>query len=279
VLKGSYPASPTKFLQQMLEALKSQDARMSTRGVPFVETTVYRLAASVYHRARTYQNPGVLAGYVGTGKTTAAREYARRTANVFVIECMRNMSSSAFLDDLCSQLSLTYEARGASKERKFIAIVRALKGSESLLIVDEADTVNPETLHYVRRVRDMSGVGVVLQGTENLLALIKPEHGRFDQIRSRIGFWPETIRGLTRQDADEIALAAFEDQEVSDATLDAMWQVCAGSARLLTEALIPAIRDYGLRRGRSLDAALVIQVATEALRIAPRAKPRAGGAA
>lgn len=276
VIKGSYPSSPSKFLAQMLEAISSQAERMTTRGVPFVETSVYRLAVSVYHRARTYQNLGVFAGFVGTGKTRSAREYARRTPNVFFVEAMRNMSASAFLDELCEQLSLTYEARGASKEKKFKAIVRALKGTECLIIIDEADTVSPEALHYVRRIRDQSEVGVVLQGTENLLALIKPDHGRFDQIRSRIGFWPDTVKGVTRQDADEIALSAFDDQELDAATLDAMWDVHGGSARLLVEALIPAVRDYGLRKGRTLNAALVRQVSLEALRIAP--KGRKGGA-
>jgi DNA transposition AAA+ family ATPase len=272
VLKGSYTSPPTKFLKAMLEAIASQDERMTTRGVPFVETTVWRLAVSVYHRARTYQNIGVFSGYVGTGKTTAALEYARRTPNVYVVECTRNMSATAVLDELCEKLSLTYEARGASKEKKFLSIVRALRGTESLLIIDEADTISPEAMHYVRRIRDMARIGIVLQGTQNLLALLKPEHGRFDQIRSRIGFWPNTVAGISRQDADEVALAAFDDVQVDRQTLDAMWDVCGGSVRLLCESLIPAIRDYGLRKGRPMNAALVRQIAIEALRISPSSR-------
>ena len=272
VVKGKYPSSPSKFLAQMLEAINTQNERLGNRGVPFVETTVYRLAASVFHRARMYQNLGVMTGYVGTGKTTAAREYVQRTPNVYLVECMRNMSASAFLDALVEKLSLIHEARGGSKERKFLLIVRALKGSESLVIVDEAETVHPETLHYIRRIRDMAQVGIVLMGTEHLLSLIKPEHGRFDQIRSRVGFWPNTATGITRQDADEVALAAFEEEQPDAKVLDAMWDVCGGSIRLLVESLIPAIRDYGLRKQRKLDAALVRQVASEALRMTSSSK-------
>lgn len=270
VVRGNYAASPSKFLAQMLEAIASNDERTATRDVPFVETSVYKLAASVYHRARTYRNLGVLTCSVGTGKTTAASEYERRTPNVHLIECMRNMSASAFLDELCAKLSLAAETRGQSKEKKFFACVRSLRGTESLLIVDEAETVLPETLHYIRRIRDMARIGIVLQGTEDLLAQIKPEHGRFGQIRSRIGFWPEAVGSISRQDADELALAAFEEIEVDQPSLDAMWDVGGGSARLLCEALIPAIRDYGLRKGRPLSAGLVRQVAIEALKIQPR---------
>lgn len=270
VVRGNYAASPAKFLAQMLEAIASNDERTATRDVPFVETSIYKLAASVYHRARTYRNLGVLTCSVGTGKTTAASEYERRTPNVHLVECMRNMSASAFLDELCAKLSLTAETRGQSKEKKFFACVRSLRGTESLLIVDEAETVMPETLHYIRRIRDMARIGIVLQGTEELLAQIKPEHGRFGQIRSRIGFWPEAVGGISRQDADELALAAFEDVEIDQPALDAMWDVGGGSARLLCEALIPAIRDYGLRKGRALTAGLIRQVAIEALKIQPR---------
>lgn len=271
VLRGKYTSPPSKFLAQALEATRLQSERLSNRGVPFIETSVWRLAVSIYHRARVYRNIGVFSGYAGTGKTTAALEYERRTPNVYVIECIEKMSASAFLDRLCERLQLTYEARGASREKKFFHIQRTLDGTDSLLIVDEAENLGPETLEYCRRFRDLARIGVVLQGKQNLLALLKPEHGRFDQIRSRIGFWPATVGGIKREDADQVALAAFDDLEggVDRATLDAMWDVCGGSIRLLTESLIPCIRDFGLRKNRTLNAGLVRQIATEAMRMSP----------
>lgn len=270
VLKGSYAASPSKWLVQMLEAMVVNDERTATRTVPFIETSIYKLAISVYHRARTYRNLGVLTASVGTGKTTAAEEYERRTPNVHLVEAIRGMSGSAFLDELCTKLGLTAEVCGISKERKFLAAAQCLRGTESLVIVDEAETVAPETLHLIRRLRDRAKVGIVLQGTEVLLALIKVDGGRFDQIRSRIGFWPKAVESINREDADELALAAFEEIEVDKSVLDAMWDVGGGSARLLCESLIPGIRDYGLRVGRPLTAGLVRQVAIEIMRIQPR---------
>jgi len=269
VLRGKYPSPPSKFLAQAMEVIRIQSERLVNRGVPFIETSVWRLAVSVYHRARVYRNIGVFSGYAGTGKTTAALEYERRTPNVHVIECIDKMSASAFLDCLCERLQLTHEVRGLSKEKKFFLIRRALEGTDSLLIVDEAENLGPETLEYCRRLRDLARIGVVLQGKQNLLALLKPEHGKFDQIRSRIGFWPATVSGIKREDADQLALAAFDDLEdgLDRTVLDAMWEVCGGSIRLLTESLIPCIRDFGLRKGRVLNAALVRQIATEAMRM------------
>ena len=114
---------------------------------------------------------------------------------------------------------------------------------------------------------------VVLVGTEKLTALIKPLHGQFDQIRSRVAMWPQTIEAITRDDADDMARAALADtgHEISDDVLDTLWAYCAGSARVLNESLIPAIKDYAA--GKQLTAGLVEQIASKVLFMV---KPRGG---
>jgi type II secretory pathway predicted ATPase ExeA len=84
-----------------------------------------------------------------------------------------------------------------------------------LLIVDEAETLTPHQLHTLRRLRDLANVGIVLAGTEWLTGLIKPERGQFDQIRSRCGFWPETVRGITAEDAAALVGRLAEAGELS----------------------------------------------------------------
>jgi DNA transposition AAA+ family ATPase len=141
-----------------------------------------------------------------------------------------------------------------------------------LILVDEAENLSAQSLHYLRRIRDKASVGVVLAGTEKLQALIKPEHGQFDQIRSRVAMWPATIEAITRDDADDITRDALRDvPEVPDEVLEALWAYCKGSARVLTESLIPALRDYGIGR-HALSAALVDKIARDVLLMSPRRK-------
>jgi hypothetical protein len=277
VLRGTYTSPVGKFLSSMLDAMRVHDERAGQRGVPFVEGSVWNLAGSIYHRARTYRNFGVFAGFVGTGKTRSAKEYARRTPNVYFIECYKGMGGIDLLDELLEKLNLEVESSGAGKGKKLKMIERSLKGTDSLIIVDEAETIQPDALHFIRRIRDIANIGVVLQGTEMLLPMVKAERGRFGQIRSRVGFWPATVHAIERTDCDEIALAAFDDLETPpDAeTLDAIWSVCGGSARMLVENLIPALRDYGLRRARPLNVTLVRQVATQVLQMSIPAKGKA----
>ena len=54
--------------------------------------------------------------------------------------------------------------------------------------------------------------------------------------------------------------------EVSDDVLESLWAYCDGSARVLMESLVPALRDYA--GGRALSAKLVDSVATTVLFLA-----------
>ncbi|MFI5447563.1 hypothetical protein [Polaromonas sp. UC242_47] len=58
--------------------------------------------------------------------------------------------------------------------------------------------------------------------------------------------WPETIKAISRDDADDMARAALGMEDLSDEVLATLWQYSQGSARVLNENLLPAIKDYGM---------------------------------
>jgi DNA transposition AAA+ family ATPase len=118
-------------------------------------------------------------------------------------------------------------------------------------------------VHTIRRIRDTANVGVVLAGTEHLSGLIRPEHGQFDQIRSRAGFWPETIKAITEADAAALTQSAFGAEEVPEDVIARLYAYCKGSARMLVEGLIAALKEF--RKGNALDVKLVDRVAKQAL--------------
>lgn len=275
ILRATYTSAPGTHIQKLLQVIKVQDDRKSKSSVPFLEdTSTYKLVLAAAHRARVYKNFAVIIGYVGTGKTASLKQVADSQANTYLVEANPDMGPAALLQALVTLTKAEVVAK--NKYSKGTAadmldgLLKALEGTNSLIIVDEAETMAPRSLHYLRRLRDKAGIGVLLAGTLELARIIKPDHGQFDQIRSRVGYWPETITSITRDDADKIAAVAFPDHDIDTAVLDALWAFCQGSARVLVEDLIPAIRDYGLAKGRKLDDKLVKQVATQALRLKPR---------
>lgn len=271
ILSARYVSSPTKQLAAMLAVLQVEEARQSDGTPGYVQGSVHKLMTVVYDRTRQHQNFGVITGYVGVGKTRFAKEYRATQPQTLLIEASPNMTAGVLLTDL---LELLNTAAPAGLDRKFREVVRVLKGTNYLIVVDEAERLSGAALEYLRRIRDMAGVGVVLQGTEKLAGLIKPQHGQFDQIRSRVGMWPKTIDSISQNDADDMARDALmgRGEELSDEVLNALWAYCNGSARVLTENLIPAVRDYGA--DKALTAQLIEQIASKVLFME---KPRAEG--
>ena len=269
ILGGKYPSPPSGKLRLYLDVIERHEERrtQSVGEVPFTSTSVYQLVHAVCHRARLYRNFGVVSGYVGTGKTTALRHYAEETPGAVYLDGDPDMMPRTLLEDLAEAIGAVVPARGRrvqpTKADLFRACIKALSGTDKVIILDEAEKCSGSVLEHLRRIRDKAGVGIVLAGTERLQALLKREHGQFDQIRSRVGFWPPVIRGITKGDCQSLVGAACG--EVNRDVIDACWALTGGSMRLLAEGLIPAIRDYGTSKGHPLDDRLVYSVGKQAL--------------
>jgi len=260
ILKGVYPTPPGKLLASIESAMRNFDEGGTDASTP-VETSVYKLAFSACHMARRYRNFAVLTSFVGTGKTYALKRYTRANPNTWLIEATPTMTPQSLVR-LLARTALGADPKG-SMDDKFRAVVDALRNTDSLLIVDEAETLTPHQLHTLRRLRDLANVGIVLAGTEWLTGLIKPERGQFDQIRSRCGFWPETVRCISLEDAAALVQANLGTEDVPDDVVARLYAYSRGSARMLVEGLLAALREY--RRGRALDCNLVDAVAKQAL--------------
>jgi len=277
VVKGKYISPPSLYITKILDAISRQDER-SNEGIqdcPFVETTIHEAVNAACKRAHLYRNFSVVATFVGTGKTRSLRQYQANNSGVIIIEATPNMNPTVLINELVQKTgAIVHKSNRHSqgtKADKVAAVINALKGTDSLIVLDEAETVCTSTLEYVRRISDQAGVGVVLAGTEKLKPLIKDPQGRFGQISSRVGFWPPIIQGITANDCEIMCRAAFGKQiEISDESMDALWQMCDGSARVLVSALIPAIKDFGFKQGHELSPDLIFTVGNKILGFTPR---------
>lgn len=272
VLGGKYPSPPDAQLRKLLDAIADQDRKQGSSGsTVYVKTGIYRIIEAVCNRASAVASFGVIAGYVGVGKTAGVKEYVSKNAHAYLIEAAPSMTVGVLLDAIMDALKIGISPRfgkSRSAANRFASIIEALKGASALLIIDEAETMSHRCLHELRRIRDMASVGIVLVGTEKLSALIMPEHGEFDQIRSRVCLWPATIKAIQREDADALSQSALSAQgEIGQDVLDVLWGYSKGSARMLTENLIPAIKDYGLAKGNELNVDLVNAIAKQVLNL------------
>lgn len=264
ILKGSYPTSPSKILKAIDSAMNHADESIAD-AVPAVETSVYRLAFTACTMARRYRNFGVLSAFVGTGKTFSLKQYAKQHGNTHFFEANPVLTSKVLLRQIARQVA-GYDGAGGIADN-FDAIITGIKNTDTLLIIDEAETLTEKQLEIIRRIRDIANIGIVLAGTEKLTAIIKRERGQFDQIRSRVGFWPETIRAVTPDDASAMVQASFGSEDVAEDVIKRLYDYSQGSARVLVEGLLAGIHQF--RQGRPLDVKLVDAVAKQALCLKP----------
>lgn len=265
ILGGTYATPPGVLLLKISNAMKNAEEQAAD-SVVAVETGVYRVAMSAFQMARRYKNFSVLSAYVGTGKTFAAKQYVRTTPNTYLIEATPTMTVQSLVK-LLARMVVGFD-RG-SIDDKFRGIVDELKDTDSLLIVDEAETLTPHVLNTLRRLRDMAGIGICLVGTEHLSGIVRSKNQNFDQIRSRIGYWRETIERISADDATALIESGFVDEEVPADVAARMYAYSQGSARMLMEAIVPAIKQA--RSGRELSPALVDAVVHKALCLKPLA--------
>ena len=208
--------------------------------------------------ARLTSTISIISAFVGTGKTCAAEDYVKAHPMTAMIEGMPTLRQRGVADALIKQLGGIGQAR--TVEQQFEWIIDKLKDSNGLIIVDEAEKLTDKLLEILRRVHDRSGVGLVLLGTENLTGIIKPHHGHFDQIRSRVGFWPEVIEAVNEADG-RLMIESFFPQ-AGDTVTKELWAYCAGSARTLNR-LMRAVQIY--QQDNALTKELVSSIAKKVL--------------
>jgi DNA transposition AAA+ family ATPase len=131
----------------------------------------------------------VVAAAAGCGKTTAACAYTRRHPNVFkvVAEPCAN-GPRALLEDLARACGIMDRA-GTALHRASRVLADRLRGTQALVIVDEAQHLTTVAIDQLRTLHDKAEIGVALVGNETVLSRIEGagRSSEFAQLFSRVG--------------------------------------------------------------------------------------------
>lgn len=177
-------------VQRWLETRRENSRVRSTipDAPPFVATPTANAILGICSFAQAAPDFAVIVGGAGLGKTTALEEYKRRSSNVFLATmepCLGPVNK--MLGELADVMGLD-ERQPARVSR---VITKQLRGTKSLLIVDEAQHLSTQSLDQIRTFQDKAGCGVVVAGNEAVLAKLqgnsKVPDPRFAQLYSRGG--------------------------------------------------------------------------------------------
>ncbi|MBQ4879658.1 AAA family ATPase [Pseudoalteromonas luteoviolacea] len=256
LLNGKYTANPTQHLHDIYAHVSPIDTnevevtniaeeeriRLRYGEYPFVETSISKTINVSCQQARERRRVSVFAGQAGLGKSMAAKQYAEQHSDdTILIEGSELTTVTEILETLCIALSITPKTSGS---RNVKAICKALRGSDKLIILDEADKCKPNSLDPLRTISDQAYVGVMLIGNLELDELIQT-NPRYNLIRSRVSFFYKPLGEVPVDDLKSIFYGLTKNTVPVEDDSDTFWnwlhKRVEGNARTLGDNLIPHV--------------------------------------
>lgn len=165
------------------------------------ESKDFKMANFVIDEAVSGKEIGIITGAAGSGKSTIARDYAKKHPNAILIEATLHTSAKVLLEELEGRLNLP---QAKNCHEKIVHIAKELKRRDVVILIDEAEHLSVRALEDLRRIWDFSSVPLVLFGTEILMKNLMGKAGELRQLYSRIGGkWH--LKGLDEKECEQVS--------------------------------------------------------------------------
>jgi hypothetical protein len=239
-LSDSYPGDRAAVAAKLARWLASLAERTKAAELPtaptWFDTAQTQRILSTLRYAQLANDMVVIYGPAGVSKTQSCKRYAATSPNVFVVEMSPAQAG------LTAALKAVFEAVGL-KEGSYTAaqmnklICQRLKGSEGLLVIDEAQHLGHMALDQIRSIHDATGIGIALVGNEQVYTVMTggTRAAYLDRLFSRIG-----KRLALKAPAEADVDALIKAWRIDDAHCRQQIRVVAqrpGALRVLTKVL------------------------------------------
>lgn len=208
-LKGLYEGDNATVEAELARWVDVYTARINeSRALPtapgFVVTPTSDRVMAALGYAQVAGDIAVIYGGAGLGKTSSIFEYERLNPNVWVATMSPATTTVVpALEEIAIALGLREMPGGAARIQR--TITSRLRGTQGLLIIDEAQHLGVAALDGVRTLHDATGVGIALVGNESVYARLTGGNraAYLDRLFSRIGKRVRLVRA-TREDIDAL---------------------------------------------------------------------------
>ena len=186
-LAGKYLGNVEKLQAKIREFLSREGERgkhVESKTI-FAHTSQAEDALSVLTFCHVHRQIGVIHAPAGLGKTVSLRHYAEENSWVKIINCRAGMSQRDVLDDIAEELNMVVRGTCGKILR---AILAELKGSEVILVFDEAQHLTLKHYEMIRYIYDRLETPIVFAGTDDIIdRMTGRKNIVYDQVFSRVG--------------------------------------------------------------------------------------------
>ncbi len=210
--------------------LEWERQRKSRNFIPFTMTSV---AQSIFKAARICHidgEIGVVYGMAGIGKTYAVKEYAARNQDVILIEADAGYTAKELFSELIRKCG-GYASSSINEMKN--DLIRKLRDSGRLIIVDEAENLPFKAIDLLRRVYDKAGVGILFVGINRLYEGLIAKRTIYSYILSRIGV-AICLNPVTQEDVGKIMIQILPEGNGLSRTF---FDMSRGNARTVSKLI------------------------------------------
>lgn len=254
-LAGKYKGDTVDLdnkVDELIERYKAKTIEAKYNSA-FVLTLSAKRGLEVIKYAHVESEINVIYGAAGLGKTQMLKEYARKNSSAVLIEVDPSCTPKVLLKKIAEAIGAT--SRGINNEL-LDNIVTKLKGSERVLLIDEAELLSTRSLEFIRRIHDLAEIGVVLAGMPRLLVNLKGKNNELAQLYSRVGFACDLGNALEDEDLALLASSAIGTDEFNADLIKAS----KGNARRLSKLIRGVVRSSQINE-MAINKALIEQYA------------------
>jgi DNA transposition AAA+ family ATPase len=257
----SYNGNVKAFEEAVRAWLKRDARRIAKIEVPIVATDALESIRSAVNIAQDERDIAVIVGGSGTGKTTALRAVAGENPSAILLEADSSFTKNVLVAEIARAVGV--ETKGGMTA-VIGRIVEALRGRDTVIMIDEADHLSDAGLELVRRVvHDKAQTGVALIGLPRLKYQLENRRNDHEQLISRVGALLE-VKSLSRQDAVKIIEGVWKG--LPRETAEAFFKAAKGSARTLVKLIGRVHQTMAINRIDIPDAEVIEAAGTMLMR-------------
>ena len=223
-IDGKPNFDPVK-LEKAARSILQHEARRASIVHGLFPTAQSKALATAAEDLKATCSVGLIHGESGSGKTAAVEMYAQANPSTIYIALHRWEKTGSEVARLLCEF-LDPEGRGRGTIQRPVWLVRQLRDSGRLIIVDNADEASYDALKWLFDFADATNVPILLVGNEDVLKIIR----RNPKMFSRLGLFEPLNVPEGRKLRDQVAtLLASLCPDHSDAILDLAVEVAERS--------------------------------------------------
>ncbi|MEG0518292.1 MAG: AAA family ATPase [Bacteroidales bacterium] len=228
----------TELVQQYLERdqRRAQEISLIKKDFDFVETTIYKRISEGVEMADLRGEIRVVIGESGVGKTRALKHIEEFRMGSIYVAVYAGIRKSRFLSKLCDAAKI--EAKGSCDD-KFESLVRGLRGSGRLIMIDEVEHLSIEALDTLRSINDCTGCGLILAGLPIFYNRLRTRQADYAYIYNRTSI-PVITDLLKESDVAKLVTTILPD--CCNVPVQVWFNACGGIGRDLRMIVQESIR-------------------------------------